>query len=183
MHHALVAPLSARPQPRYMTVSLCVLRLALERRPPTHTPQLLRKRGQHEEARTLLNEAHDSRVTVLGEDHPSTLDSKHQLARLLHDTSACSSPGAREAKIWFQLVLRKRSESLREDHPATVATKQAYGLHLCTKDKETAESMKRGADMLEATAKSWEDLFGKDTPLTKKMLAEVARARSATVPY
>ncbi|WP_093835028.1 tetratricopeptide repeat protein [Streptomyces sp. SolWspMP-5a-2] len=58
------------------------------------------------------------RRTSLGDTHPSTLTTRHELARVLHDQGELG-----RARSEFEAVLTHRRASLGDTHPNTLTTR------------------------------------------------------------
>jgi serine/threonine protein kinase/lipopolysaccharide biosynthesis regulator YciM len=116
----------------------------------------LRSLGQNEKALPLLEKAHLTREAALGLDHPDTLQSKHNLARLYQEQGKYG-----RAESLFREVLQARTAKLGDDHPSTLETKNNLALVYYDQEQyDRAEALHR--EVLQArTAK-----LGANDPVT-----------------
>jgi hypothetical protein len=120
-----------------------------------------------------LRDLLDTQLRVLGPEHPDTLGTGHQLARLL----------ARQGEYeWAERRLRELlacyTSTLGTDHPSTLTTWHDLGLVLAQRG-QYAQAAREFSELLEARAR----LLGpehRDTRVTRRWLAHMATA-DATV--
>jgi tetratricopeptide (TPR) repeat protein len=80
-------------------------------------------RGQYRQALPLAEQALAGLRQLLGEDHPDTLQSMHDLANICQELGALQ-----RAHELFQQTLAARRRVLGEDHPATLASMNSLAL-------------------------------------------------------
>ena len=90
---------------------------------------MLHKQRQWEEARRLHEQVLGRRRKVLGEDHPDTLYSMHNLAIALQAQEKWE-----QARLLCEEVLGRRRKVLGQDHPDTVASMNGMAWLLATCD-------------------------------------------------
>ena len=105
----------------------------------------IRARRVEAAAEPLLGESLEGRRRVLGEEHPDTLSSIHNLAVLFKDQARYA-----EAEPLLREALEGRRRVLREEHPNTQASKEALDAVLAEREAarsaSAGESEERGAD-------------------------------------
>ncbi len=100
-----------------------------------------RELGLYERADSHLRSALETRALLRGATHPETLDSLHDVARLLQDRGKPD-----EAERRFREVLEARRRELGEDHPDTLTAMNSLGLALQARGRlDEAEPYYRAA--------------------------------------
>ena len=74
--------------------------------------------GRHRQAEADLHDTLTLRGRILGHDHPKTLATRHEYARVLHTLSRLD-----QARAEFDLALRDRERVLGDAHPDTIDTR------------------------------------------------------------
>ena len=117
---------------------------------------LYESQGKYDEAEPLYKECLAKRETILGKDHPNTLQSMNNLALLYKSQGKYD-----EAEIVYKECLAKRETILGKDHPSTLNTMNNLAL-LYKSQGKYAEA--------ETLLKEWlaklETILGKDHPST-----------------
>jgi hypothetical protein len=84
---------------------------------------MLADEGKPSDAEAEFRQVLDARQRVLGPDHPDTLTTRHEIARMLADEGKPA-----EAEAEFRQVFDVRLRVLGPDHPATLATRSSLDL-------------------------------------------------------
>ncbi|WP_189757333.1 tetratricopeptide repeat protein [Streptomyces eurythermus] len=120
------------------------------------TASFLNNQGQPNRAITYLQRALTDRVRVLGEDHPSTLTSRNNLANAYE-----SAGDLGRAIALYEQTLTDSERVLGEDHPSTLTSRNnlagAY---------ESAGDLGRAIPLLEQTLTDRVRVLGEDHPST-----------------
>jgi DNA-binding SARP family transcriptional activator len=101
-------------------------------------------------AETLTKEVLSARIAKLGADHPSTLQSEHELARIYQVQGKCTL-----AEALYKQLLQVRTAKLGVDHPETLATmNELAGLYRSMNKPERSKALLKAREELEQKTKS-----------------------------
>jgi tetratricopeptide (TPR) repeat protein len=124
----------------------------------------LNLRGEPRQARPLLQDAADRCAQVLGEEHPDTLASKHNLSMSLHGLGEFD-----EARRLGEQVLASLRRRLGADHPRTLLAMNNLALTLAAQGDPRA-----ARELHERTLAAYRRVLGDEHPDTLRSMSNLA---------
>jgi tetratricopeptide (TPR) repeat protein len=117
------------------------------------------------EAETLLRDVSHRLCSALGEEHPFSLESLHNLAQVL-----CQKGDLSEAESLLRKVIEGRSKKLGAENPCTLVSMHQLAEVLLKKGR-----FKEGENLIKKALESQERYLGEDHPDTLIMMDSLAR--------